>query len=88
MNFDSMDVALPESLKDFVLQQVAEGAYGSVGEYVRELIHADQKRKAQEKLESLLVEGLDSGPARPFTSEDRAELRRRVWERHQAENQT
>ncbi|MEI8371340.1 MAG: type II toxin-antitoxin system ParD family antitoxin [Planctomycetota bacterium] len=82
-----MNVALPETLKDYVLQQVAEGTYGSVSEYVRDLIWADQKRKSEEKLESLLLEGLQSGPARELTPDDRAELRRRVWERHQAEGE-
>jgi len=35
------------------------------------------------KLGSLLMEGLESGPAREFTAEDRAELKRGVWQRHE-----
>ena len=63
MNLDTMNVALPESLRDYVLQQVADGAYGSVSEYVRELIRADQKRKSQENRSRCAWEGLASGPA-------------------------
>ena len=38
--------------------------------YGRELLSADQKRKAQQRLDSLLLEGLESGPATPLTRED------------------
>lgn len=40
--------------------EIAKGRYSSVSEYVRELIRADEKRKAEEQLESLLLEGLGS----------------------------
>ncbi|MCG3161398.1 MAG: hypothetical protein JMDDDDMK_02581 [Acidobacteria bacterium] len=32
--------------------------------------HLDQKREAEERLEALLLEGLDSGPAKPLTKAD------------------
>ena len=41
--------------------QVGSGRYSSVSEYVRELIRDDEKRKAQEKLEALPTEGIQSG---------------------------
>jgi antitoxin ParD1/3/4 len=84
MSQETMNVALPETLKEYVLQQVAAGGYSSASEYVRELIRSDQKRKAQERLEALLLEGLENGEARELTAEDWAELRHRVWQRHQA----
>ena len=34
-------------------------------EYVRELIRRDQKRKAREQLDALVLEGLDSGHPTP-----------------------
>ena len=82
MSQETMNIALPESLKQFVLTRVQEGGYATVSEYVRELIRADQKHKAQEKLEALLLEGLESGTPRPMTAEDWTELKRRVWQRH------
>ncbi len=54
----SMNISLPEPLKQFVDGQIAQGRYSSVSEYVRELIRADEKCKAEEKLETLLLEGL------------------------------
>lgn len=84
MSQETMNVALPENLKDYVLQQVAAGGYSSASEYVRELIRSDQKRKTQERLESLLLEGLDSGQSRELTAEDWAQLHRRVRQRRRA----
>ena len=42
---DTMNIALPEAMKQFVQEQVAEGGYSSVSEYVRDLIRAAQKRR-------------------------------------------
>jgi antitoxin ParD1/3/4 len=56
----SMNISLPDPLKQFVDGQIATGRYSSVSEYVRELIRDDEKRKAEERLETLLLEGLNS----------------------------
>ena len=55
---ESMNISLPEPLKAFVDSQISTGRYSSASEYVRELIRADEKRKAEEQLESLLLAGL------------------------------
>ncbi len=39
---------------------------------------SQQKRKAAEKLEALLLEGLSSGPAMPLTKDELNEMRRVV----------
>jgi antitoxin ParD1/3/4 len=56
----TMNISLPDPLRRFVDSQIAEGRYSSASEYVRELIRADEKRRAEEKLEALLLEGLAS----------------------------
>ena len=56
----SMNISIPEPLKNFVDGQIAQGRYSSVSEYIRELIRADERRKAEEKLEAKLMEGLNS----------------------------
>ena len=66
---ESMNISLPEPLKQFVDAQIAQGRYSSASEYVRELIRADEKRKAEEKLEALLLEGLQ-GEETAFTRDD------------------
>lgn len=70
----SMNISLPEPLKQFVDGQIAQGRYSSASEYVRELIRADEKRKAQEQLETLLMAGLNS-PATELTEKDWNEIR-------------
>jgi len=65
----SMNISLPEPMKEFVDGQIAKGRYSSVSEYVRELIRADEKRKAEEQLEALLLEGMQ-GELTTFTRED------------------
>jgi antitoxin ParD1/3/4 len=56
----SMNISLPDPLKQFVDGQISTGRYSSASEYVRELIRNDEKRKAQEDLETKLLEGLSS----------------------------
>lgn len=56
----SMNISLPDPLKQFVDGQISQGRYSSASEYVRELIRADEKRKAEESLEAKLLEGLNS----------------------------
>jgi antitoxin ParD1/3/4 len=59
-----MNVSLPDELKEYVEAQTKFG-YSTPSEYVRELIRDDQKRRAKEKLDSLLMEGLNSGDPIP-----------------------
>jgi antitoxin ParD1/3/4 len=78
----SLNISLPEALKEFVLERVAEKAYSNPSDYVRALIREDQRRRAEEKLEQLLLEGLESGEPRPY---DLEEIRRAVQRRLAAE---
>jgi antitoxin ParD1/3/4 len=74
----TLNISLPEVMKAFVEEQVRSGMYGSASDYVRALIREDQKRKAEERLEALLLEGLSSGEARPMTAKDWAEIHQTV----------
>jgi antitoxin ParD1/3/4 len=72
----TMNISLPDQLKEFVDEQVGSGRYSSVSEYVRDLIRDDEKRKAQERLEAMLMEGLQSGDPAEMTRDDWAQIRR------------
>ena len=52
----------------------------AVGETRVERVTADRKRVAQQQLDGLLLEGLDSGPAEPWTEADVEEIRSTVRE--------
>jgi len=75
----TMNISLPDPLKDFIDHQVAEGRYSSVSEYIRELIRGDEKRKAEDRLEALLLEGLE-GEETPLTREDFDDIRKEALE--------
>lgn len=77
----SMNISLPETMKSFVDEQVQSGGYGSASEYIRELVRRDQKERAQDRLEALLLEGLESGNPVPVTHEYWDKLRQDLAER-------
>ena len=59
-----MNISLPEELKEYVEEQ-AKGGYSTPSDFVRDLIRQDRKRRANDRLEQLLLEGLDSGEPIP-----------------------
>lgn len=62
----TMNVSLPDALKDFVEAQVGERGYGTSSEFVRDLIRREQART---ELRALIVDGMTSGPG-PTLDED------------------
>lgn len=61
MHLDSMattmNISLPEALREFVEEAVRAGGYSSVSEYVRELV---RQAKAERELEGRLMAALES----------------------------
>lgn len=58
----TMNISLPDNLKDFVDKQVSQRGYGTSSEYVRELIREDQDRQ---QMRELLLAGAASAPTAP-----------------------
>ncbi len=71
----TMNISLPEALRSFVERQVNARGYGSLSEYVRELIRKDQDRQ---RLRDLLLEGAASPPAVTADADYIGRLRDRV----------
>ncbi len=65
----TLNISLPESMRDFISEQVAKGGYSTASEYIRNLIRQELERVAKTQLETLLLEGLDSGEAIEITDE-------------------
>lgn len=58
----TMNVSLPDGMKDWVEQQTQTGRFGNASDYVRDLIRRDQERQSGiERLQRLIDEGLESG---------------------------
>ncbi|RQR47267.1 type II toxin-antitoxin system ParD family antitoxin [Burkholderia sp. Bp9126] len=71
----TMNISLPDSLKDYVDEQVSECGYGTSSEYIRELIRKDQQRK---HLRALILQGATSGLTAPVDTDYFESLRARV----------
>ena len=77
----TMNISLPDPLREFVETSVREGSYSTASEYFRELVRADQKQKAEQRVEKLLLDGLNSSPAKLLTKADLDEVRKIVNQR-------
>lgn len=54
-------------MKSWAEERAKDGRYSNTSDYVRDLIRKDQEREAAiSELQSLVDEGLNSGPARAF----------------------
>lgn len=56
---NTLNISIPESMQEFVKQQIVSGNCKNASEYILHLINRDQKHKAE--LETMLLEGIDSG---------------------------
>jgi antitoxin ParD1/3/4 len=83
MDKSSLNISLPTAMKEFIESKVASGGYGTASEYIRELVRLAQKLEAKERLEALLLEGLESGNAVEATPEFWQGLRRDLNKRLQ-----
>ena len=79
----TMNISLPDQLKEFVDGQVGSGRYSSVSEYVRDLIRDDEKRTTKAKLEAMLLEGLKSSDSTPMTRQDWIDIREQAMKQLQ-----
>jgi antitoxin ParD1/3/4 len=55
MPMTSLNISLPEPLKEYVESQVASGDWGTPSEYVRELIRQDKERRLGDLEQDLLA---------------------------------
>lgn len=84
----SMTVSLPKTQKAYVKAQANATGCSTPSEYIRRLIHQDQRAHAESELERKILEGLDS-PTREITPEDwralKATMLRKLSDRRESE---
>jgi antitoxin ParD1/3/4 len=67
----TMNVSLPDPMKDWVETRTQGGTYSNASDYVRHLIRQDQERvTAIAEMQSAIDAGLASGDARAFDASD------------------
>ena len=65
-----LNIALPDQILAFVEEQATAAGFNTASEYVYQLILREQERLFQQRrVESLLLEGLESGEAIEVTDE-------------------
>jgi antitoxin ParD1/3/4 len=64
----SLNISMPDELRDFVERRTREMHHATPTEYIRSLVRADLQRAEQDRLEQLLLEGLERG--KPITVTD------------------
>jgi antitoxin ParD1/3/4 len=74
----TMNISLPEAMKEFVDEQVAQRGFGTSSEYLRDLIRKEQDR---EKLRQLILDGVASGRGAVADAAYFSSLRARVGQR-------
>lgn len=75
----TMNVSLPDAMKDWVESQTRTGRYGNASDYVRDLIRRDQDRADKiANMQRLIDEGLASGISEHSMDEIRAIARRKA----------
>jgi antitoxin ParD1/3/4 len=79
---ETVTIPLPDSIREFVQAETLSAGYRSPDEYILDLIRDAQRRKAREKVDQLLIEGLESGPPVEWTPELFEKLKAEVRDRH------
>jgi antitoxin ParD1/3/4 len=72
---------VPEKWESFIRNKIQSGRYRSEEEVLNEALrllkeHDSKDAEERARIEALLVEGMDSGPSTPMTSEDWDEVER------------
>jgi antitoxin ParD1/3/4 len=77
MGTATINISIPDSMKAHVEEIVANDGYGNTSEFFRELVRDYLKKREQRLLETLLLEGLQSGQSTPLTRSDFEEIKQR-----------
>ncbi|KAF3978215.1 MAG: type II toxin-antitoxin system ParD family antitoxin [Methylococcales symbiont of Iophon sp. n. MRB-2018] len=58
----TMNISVPDPMKDWVQSQVNTGAYANTSDYVRDLIRQDQEHRSKlNALQNAITTGIESG---------------------------
>ena len=81
MAIATINISIPDKLKAEVEEIIAAEGYGNTSEFFRDLVRSYIKQRKVRKLETLLLEGLESGDAIPLTRSDFEKIKKRGLER-------
>lgn len=77
----TMNISMPDPMKDWVQVQIESGKYASSSDYVRDLIRRDQLRAEKlQAMQAAITKGLESGISDKSMADIRAEARKQAKE--------
>lgn len=56
----TLRISLPETLNQYIKERIDEKHFSNPSDYIKVLIREDQKKRDEQKLEQMLLEGLTS----------------------------
>ena len=65
----SLNVSMPDPMREYVDERTEEGSFGTPTEYIRSLIRQDQQAREKQLLEKKLLEALDDDRVEEVTPE-------------------
>jgi antitoxin ParD1/3/4 len=80
MATSTLNISLPETMREFVEQKIDQEGYGTISEYIRELIRVEQRKDAAQ-FDLLILEALKSGETSALTKSDINAARNAVLKR-------
>jgi antitoxin ParD1/3/4 len=80
----TMNVSLPDQMKDWVEERSKDGRFSNSSDYVRHLIRADQERaEAIAEIQAEIDKGLASGDPQPFDFDEFRKQMRKEYAKRQ-----
>ena len=83
----TVNVDIPDSLKEYVQQQVAECGYSSISDYLCNLLQADRLRKERQAIEAEVLRAIECNEFIPLTDEVWDQMRETLNERLRAKQE-
>jgi antitoxin ParD1/3/4 len=78
-----MNISLPDTMRSQIEKEIEVSGYGNNSEFFRDAVRDLLKKRREERLEALLLEGLDSGDPTRMTNEILENIRTRGLKRIQ-----
>jgi Arc/MetJ-type ribon-helix-helix transcriptional regulator len=75
----TFEVQMPDHLADFVASRAKTSGFANSSEFIVSIVSKLKDR--QSEVESLLIEGLESGPAMPWDSVELEDIKKRISDR-------
>ena len=82
---ETYSITLPDHVAEIVKDNAAERGFASPTDYLQALITNTLDQQARDRLESMLIEGLESGPPIEATEEFWREFKKELNQNYQRE---